>query len=306
MDKNVNRDPGESNRFLIQGILEEMKFWLRSILEHLKFHRGGIDPSGGRFFRSIQEFTTALEQFYSQVADIPDSATNQAILQFRDRAIGMTLPILNLKKEMAEGIATGRVPSIIHTELAHNFRSQTEYFISMLNYSRGEKTAARSTLGISQNRDSAMTVPRRMFYILKGEELRTAALDQIRFFCKSHYEHAQFISNVVIPDVKPHIREEAIKCQELFKESFENAVRVKNSGNGFEELVNEVHQNAVVFREFAALLNDSLNRKTGSSRQINTWPLLSEHIYREADYFADITRRLSVLIKEEASESDNQ
>lgn len=283
----------DTNRNLLLGALDEMKFWGRIVFEHLKFHRHAVDPGNERMFRLMDQFAVAVEQFYNaNIFPVTESSSDIAIMQLTEQALCVIIPSRDFKAYLKNEIEACRILSIIDPDLADHLRRETDYFIGQLRYTRGELTPTREILGIPDGNTMALTVPRRVITTLQGSSYTKAVLENIMFFSRISAEHAQHLALATKPGVQEDIRQQAQKFVEPFLANIKKAERVEATGSGLNQLINESYTLAVEFRDFMVVVNDALHRCAVPTGRVNAWPLLADHITRESQYFVDILSRV--------------
>lgn len=285
------------NRNLLLGALDEMKFWVRIIFEHLKFHRHGVDPGNERAFRVIDKWVISVENFYNtNIFPVSETASNQIIANLIAQTLNLIIPARNFKAFLTQEISACRLLSLIDPSLADHLRRETDYFIGQLRYMRGEPTPTRETLGIPNGTIMALTVPRRVLPTLQGNDFFRSSIENIMFFSRIHGEHAHHITLITRPEIQEDIRLKASQFEKLLFDNIQKAKTVEDTGTGFNELVNESFTLASDFRDFMIGINDALHRCAVPTGRVNAWPLLADHITREAQYFVDILSRISTGI----------
>lgn len=282
------------NHELLLGALDEMKFWTRIVFEHLKFHRHGVDPGNERAFQIINQYATSIEHFYNiSIFPVPESASDSELLRLSEHTLNVIIPARNFKAHLKHLIETCCLLSLIDPSLADHLRRETDYFIGQVRFSRGESTPTREMLGLPDGAKQALTVPRRILPLLKDNTRATATIENIMFFSRIHGEHAHHITLITRPEIQEDIRQKAADFEKLLFANIEKAAEVEKSGVGLRKLVDESLKLATEFRDFAFFINDALHRCAVPTGRVNAWPLLADHISREAQYFVDILSRIS-------------
>jgi hypothetical protein len=123
--------------------------------------------------------------------------------------------------------------------------------------------------------------------------LATAAIENIMFFSRIHGEHAHHITLVVRPEIQEDIRLKAKRFEEQLFDNIKKASQVENTGAGLNDLITSSLKLAADFRDFTFFVNDALHRCAVPTGRVNAWPLLADHIAREAQYFVDVMSRIS-------------
>jgi hypothetical protein len=289
------RPDGEINsRELLLGSLDEMKFWTRIVFEHLKFHRHGVDPGNERAFFTINQYAVSTEFFYNAfIFPMPESSPNRLLQRLSEQTLEMLIPVRNFKALLKEQIESCRLLSLIDPLLADHLRRETDYLIGQIRYSLGESTPTRDTLGLPGGSKRVLTVPRRILPRLDNQMLATAAIENIMFFSRIHGEHAHHITLVVRPEIQEDIRLKAKRFEEQLFDNIKKASQVENTGAGLNDLITSSLKLAADFRDFTFFVNDALHRCAVPTGRVNAWPLLADHIAREAQYFVDVMSRIS-------------
>lgn len=285
--KDINRD-------LLLGALDEMKFWGRIVFEHLKFHRQAVDPGNERAFRTIDRYQVRVESFYNAyIFPIPESISNQRLLQLTEQTMAVVIPARNFKGFLNKEIADCRILSLIDPDLAGHLIRETDYFIGQVHYSRDETTPTRAVLGIPNGTKRALTVPRRILHRLDSNRLFTSAVENIMFFSRIHGEHAQHMTLITRPEIQRDIREQAEEFRDRMFANIDRTRKVESTGTGFDKLLRDSLDLAIEFRDFSFTVNVALHECAVPTGRVNAWPLLADHIAREAQYFVDVLNRIS-------------
>lgn len=280
-------------RGLYIGALEEAKFWVRIIFEHLKFHRNGVDPGNERAFRLIDDFEVATESFYDTcIFPVPYTTNNQTLQNLVYETLKVVVPVRDFKIYLTNEINSCNILSLIDPSLADHLRRETDYFIGQLNYVIGEPTPSRDRIGIPDGTGRALTVPRREIPNLTREEFFKYALENIMFFSRIHGEHAHHITLITRPEIQDNIRQTASRFEKLLFANIEAAKNVEITRQGFEDLMTDTYKLALEFGEFGGFVNDALHTCSVPTGRVNAWPLLADHIVREGLYFVDVLNRL--------------
>ncbi|MDD2573766.1 MAG: DUF2935 domain-containing protein [Bacillota bacterium] len=282
------------NRDLLLGALDEMKFWGRIVFEHLKFHRQAVDPGNERAFRAIDRYEAQVEKFYNAyIFPVPKSTPNQTLFYLTEQTLNVVIPARNFKSFLNKEIAACRLLSLIDPDLAEHLIRETDYFIGQVRYSRGEPTPTRAVLGMPDGARRALTVPRRILPRLNSNMLFTSTVENIMFFSRIHGEHARHVTLVTRPKLQEDIRLQAEEFEKLMFDNIEKAEKVEDTGTGFDELVDDSLNLAIQFRDFSFTVNIALHECAVPTGRVNAWPLLADHIAREAQYFVDVMNRIS-------------
>jgi Domain of unknown function (DUF2935) len=289
------RSNGETkSRELLLGSLDEMKFWTRIVFEHLKFHRQAVDPGNDRAFYTMHQFATSIEFFYNtSIFPVPESSSSRLLQRLSEETLEVIIPARNFKAQLKELIESCCLLSLIDPLLADHLRRETDYFIGQVRYSLGKSTPTRDVLGLPGGSKRVLTVPRRIMPTLRDDMLAMTAIDNIMFFSRTHGEHAHHITLVVRPEIQEDIRLKAKRFEELLFANIDKAAQVENTGVGLNELVSSSLELAVNFRDFTFFVNDALHHCAVPTGRVNAWPLLADHIAREAQYFVDVLNRIS-------------
>lgn len=272
-----------------EAVLDEMHTWVRVVAEHLKFHRGGLDPSNEQdeIFRTLDTLARRIDSLYAQIF-----ASNMAlhgnfgyVLNVTDAEVTVAR---NYKVFMYEGIRECRIKSIIPAGLADHVRRETDRFLGVLHRVMGQSTPTRQMLGIPDGMRRVQSVPRLLIPTQPPQVRTTDVLEEIMFFSRIHGEHAGHLTMAVRPVVQESIRVKAKDFETRLLGNVEKAKAVENSGRGFNQLVMESHHLAVEFRNFLQqLLKDVMTCQVPTG-QTNAWPLLIDHMLRETVFWIGI------------------
>jgi hypothetical protein len=273
------------NRMQAQrAALDEMRYWVRIVAEHLKFHRGGLDPNLAQddLFVELDTLARRIDALYAQILN-PNLSPRSFNMLFR-RTLALVTTARNLKVSLTNGIRNCQILSIIPVDLADHVRRETDRFLGVLGHLIGVPGPTRRTLGIPDGNTQVQAIPRLLIPVQPQDIKFTDVLEEIMFFSRIHAEHAGHISMTLRPD-QEEIRTQALEFQRRFTENIDRARAVEESGEGFEEVL-EVSM--TISREFRAFVLGALENLLNCQLQTNFWPLLADHILREVDFFIGI------------------
>lgn len=271
------------------AVLDEMQTWVRIVAEHLKFHRGGLDPSleQDQIFRTLDMLARRTDLLYAQIF-----GSNMAAHYDFDTILNTTIAEVtvarNYKVFMFEGIRDCRILSIVPAGLADHVRRETDRFLGILGRVIGEPTPTRQTLGIPDGNKRVQSIPRLLIPSQPPQVRFTDVLEEIMFFSRIHGEHAGHISMAIRPVVQESVRVRAKDFETRLLGNIDRAKAVENSGQGFDRLVTDSHNLAVQFRDFVQELLNGVRTCQVPTGQTNAWPLLIDHILRETLFWIGI------------------
>lgn len=269
----------------LNAILDELSVWLPILSEHLKFHRGGLDPSIKQdcIFKNLDYAARQIEYLYNIIftpgAMLPELNRNPA-----NAILPQVLAVSDIKKFMYQGIKSCEILSIIPSELADHMRRETDRFIGTI----GGPKPTRSQLGIPGGDKKVVGVPRELLPSLTGKERFTAVVEEIMFFSHINEDHSHHMAMTTKPEIQEKFTRKAKEFEKLFKENLQKAKAVEDRRKGLEKLIDDTLKLMMEFKNFGMLVIKGAQSCSLPEEQTNAWPLMDDHILREGDYFVEI------------------
>jgi hypothetical protein len=269
----------------INAILDEMSVWMPILAEHLKFHRGGIDPSIKQdcIFQNL-DFSARQIDYLTNMIFSPSTAPSDINRNPVKTILPQVLAVSDIKKFMYQGIKSCEILSIIPSELADHMRRETDRFIGII----GGPKSTRKDLGIPGGDKKVIGVPRLMLASLTGKEKFTAVVEEIMFFSHINEEHSHHIAMTSKPEIQEKYARKAKEFEKLFKENVQRAKSVEDRGKGLGRLIEDTIKLMKEFKRFGLMLLKGAESCALPEEQTNAWPLMDDHILREGDYFVEL------------------
>lgn len=269
----------------INVLLDEMRVWLPILSEHLKFHRGGIDPSIKQdcIFQNL-DYSARQIDYLNNVIFPNDAAMHNMVQDPAQSVIPQALAVSDIKKFMYQGIKSCEILSIIPSELADHMRRETDRFIGII----GGPKPTRKELGIPGGDKKVLGVPRMLIGDLPAKEKFIAVVEEIMFFSHINEEHAHHIAMTAKPEIQEKFIRKAKEFEKKFKENLEKAKAVEEKGKGLDRLIEDTLKLMKEFKNFGLMLQKGSLSCSLPGEQTNHWPLMDDHILREGDYFVEL------------------
>lgn len=269
----------------LNAILDEMSVWMPILSEHLKFHRGGIDPSMKQdcIFQNLDNAARRME-YLNNLIFCTKSAANAENRDPAKEVLPHVLAVKDIKKFMYQGIKSCEILSIIPPELADHMRRETDRFIGII----GGPKPTRGELGIPGGDKKVLGVPRMLLPDLTEKQKFTAAVEEIMFFSHINEEHSHHIAMTSKPMIQESITKKALEFEKKFRENLNKAKSVEERGKGLTRLIEDTLDLMKEFRGFGLTLQGGAESCSLPGYQTNAWPLLDDHILREGDYFVEL------------------
>jgi uncharacterized protein YoaH (UPF0181 family) len=275
----------EYNCMLLNAELDEMSVWMPILAEHLKFHRGGIDPSISQdcIFQNLDFSARQIEYLYNII--FPTGGVTTEVSRDPSKTVlPQALAVSDIKKFMYQGIKSCEILSIIPSELADHMRRETDRFIGLI----GGPKSTRKELGIPGGDKKVLGIPRTMLASLPSNEKFTAVVEEIMFFSHINEEHSHHIAMTTKPEIQEKLTRKAKELQKRFRENLEKAKAVEERGKGLDRLVEDTLKLMKEFKGFGLTLLKGAQSCALPGEQTNAWPLMDDHILREGNYFVEL------------------
>lgn len=269
----------------LNAALDEMSVWMPILAEHLKFHRGGIDPSIKQdcIFQNL-DYSARQIDYLTNIIFSPDTVISEIKNKPAKTVLPQVIAVSDIKKYMYQGIKSCEILSIIPSELANHMRRETDRFVGII----GGPKPTREELGIPGGDKKVLGIPRTMLACLSNEEKFTAVVEEIMFFSHINEEHSHHIAATTKPETQERFTKKAKEFEKLFKENLQKAKAVEGRGKGLERLVDDTLKLMKEFKSFGLLLLKGAESCSLPEEQTNAWPLMDDHILREGNYFVEL------------------
>ena len=267
-------------------ILDEMNVWLPILSEHLKFQRGGLDPSIKQdpIFRNLdfaaRQMDFLVNMMFAKGSPGPEMSDPAAVV------LPQAIAVRDMKVFLYEGIKCCEILSILSPDLTDHMRRETDRFIGII----GGPRPTRRDLGIPGGDKLVLCVPRMLIAELPDKEKFTVLVEEIMFFSRINEEHAHQIAMTAKPELQEKITKKAKEFEKKFKENMEKAKSVEERNKGLHRLIEETLQLMNDFKDFGMQLNKSAQSCSLPGGQTNSWPLLDDHVLREGQYFIELLK----------------
>ena len=267
------------------AVLDEMSVWMPILSEHLKFHRGGINPSKKQdcIFQNL-DFSARQIDLLTNIIFSPGTALSNINKDPVKTILPQVLAVSDIKKFMYQGIKSCEILSIIPSVLADHMRRETDRFIGII----GGPKSSRKDLGIPGGDKRVLGVPRILLDILPDKEKFTAVVEEIMFFSHINEEHSHHLAMTTKPGVQEKYERKAKEFEKLFKENVQRAKAVEDRGKGLERLIEDTLKLMKEFKRFGLMVLKGAESCALPEEQTNAWPLMDDHILREGDYFVEL------------------
>jgi hypothetical protein len=276
------------------ALLDEMRIWVRIVAEHLKFHRGGLDPNIEQddIFRKLDKLARKIDIFYSEIINC-QSVEDVGFDNLFDETLNLITRARNLQANLYEGINNCEILSILPEGDAGHMLRETERFLGSMGRMIGRPAPTREQLGIPGGDIRVQAIPRMLITEQPRSARITDILEEIMFFSRVHGEHAKHIAMTVRPGSLEDIRQQALSFERKFMNIMERATAVEEAGRGVKQLVNRTGKLLGEWKAFlCAFVKDAATCGVFPGL-INTWPLQLDHFIRETDYVAGLLEQFS-------------
>lgn len=269
----------------LNAVLDEMSIWMPILAEHLKFHRGGIDPNLKQdcIFQNL-DYSARQIDYLTNMIFSPVEAMSEIKKNPVKTILPQVLAISDIKKFMYQGIKSCEILSIIPSELADHMRRETDRFIGII----GGPKSTRKELGIPGGDKKVLGVPRELIAVLSKKEKFTDVVEEIMFFSHINEEHSHHIAMTMKPAIQEKYARKAKEFEKLFKENVQRAKAVEDRGKGLERLIADTLKLMKEFKSFGLMILKGAENCALPEEQTNAWPLMDDHILREGDYFVEL------------------
>ncbi len=299
------------------GALEEKRFFDRIMYEHAQFMRGGVDPTEETAFRTADRFAVGIRELWERVMATPATASNNEIISLIRDNLRMITPFQEFEADTARAIAECRLLAITPAELIEHLALETVFFLGILKRVAGLMTPLRSELNLPNGNTRTLLFPRMSFVDHRGM-LTTLTFEYGMFWTQRHMEHAAVLALFFRPRIQENLVSQILGFQTRFQEVltlgqmvFEQTGTI--NGHNDREMpltpdvinwINKVIEVTWDFRSFMASIVQQQVTCSIPSGQTNFWPLLADHIRREADYIIDALNRILAAVTGRSFPSD--
>lgn len=289
------------------GALEEKRFFDRIMYEYAQFMRAGVDPTEEAAFREADRYAVTIRELWERVMATPATASDEEINSLIRENFRIITPFQEFEADAAAAIAACRLLAITPADLVRHLAVETIFFLGILKRVEGLPTPFRSELELPNGNKRTLLYPRLSFTDHR-EMLGTLAYEYGMFWTQRHMEHAAVLALFFRPGIQEEYVRLMLRFERKFKEVldlgkmvFARAGIIDNRGEerrdhpltpAIVDWINEVIAVTKEFRDTMAAIVRQLVTCTIPSGQANFWPLLGDHIRREADYLIDAMERV--------------
>ena len=289
------------------GALEEKRFFDRIMYEHAQFMRAGVDPTEEAAFREADRYAVIIRELWERVMATPATASDEEINSLIRENFRIITPFQEFEADAAAAIAACRLLAITPAALVRHLAVETVFFLGILKRVDGLPTPFRSELELPDDNKRTLLYPRLSFADHRNM-LATLAFEYGMFWTQRHMEHAAVLALFFRPGIQEEYVRLMLRYEKKFQEVLDRGRMVFAQAGvidtGGEErrdhpltpaVVDWINDDIAVTREFrdamAAIVRQQVTC-TIPSGQANFWPLLGDHIRREADYLIDAMDRI--------------
>lgn len=290
-DRMSERNRGAS-KATAAAVLAEIQFFTRIMFEHAKFIRGGLDPT-----REQEPFIDRADCFAKFFGRLEEELARKSVSELVEESIPCVESLRDFKVELAALLEACRATAFLPGELLVHLRKEADFYLGLLDRASGSCPPDRATLGLPDGQMGTQFVPRLLLGVVPAN-LDLAAVEYGLFWNERHREHAEVLGLYTRPVVQDDLR----RCFEAFQAEFaalsaEGTVLAGQPADpclspGWRDWLTRVLALTTPWRDFLAQLYCSLLACTVPTGQINVYPLLIDHIRREADYTLDAINRI--------------
>lgn len=287
------------------GALEEKRFFDRIMYEHAQFMRAGVDPTEETAFRRADQFAVTIRDLWERVMATPATASDDRIICLIRENLRVITPFQKFEADAATAIAECRLLAITPADLVRHLAVETAFFLGILKRVDGLPTPFRSELDLLDGDKRTLLFPR-MSFADQQTMLAVLAFEYGVFWTQRHMEHAAALALFFRPRIQEELITQILSFQTRFQEAlslgqmtFEQASVISGQETRCKPLTPEIIHwiNMVItiacdFRNFMASITRQQVTCSIPSGQTNFWPLLADHIRREADYIIDALNRI--------------
>ncbi|NLY89657.1 MAG: DUF2935 domain-containing protein [Firmicutes bacterium] len=289
------------------GALEEKRFFDRIMYEHAQFMRAGVDPTEEAAFREADRFAVVIRELWERVMATPATASDEKIEALIRENLRVITPFQEFEADAAAAIAACRLLAITPADLVRHLAVETVFFLGILKRVEGLPTPFRSELELPNGNKRALLYPR-LSFVDHRNMLGTLAFEYGMFWTQRHMEHAAVLALFFRPGIQEEYTRLMLRYEKKFQEVLDlgkmvfardGVIDTRGEDRDHHPLtpaiVNWINEVIAVTKEFrdvmAAIVRQQVSC-TIPSGQANFWPLLGDHIRREADYLIDAMHRI--------------
>lgn len=267
--------------------LQEMRFWLRIMQEHAGLIRNGLDPTEDGLFREAERFFRELAPLRAEAESLIFAREDKRIGELIERSLKIVERLRDFKRNLTALIRECRILTTLPADLIDHIRREADFFLGELRYVRGEPTPAKETIGIPDARERALTVPRLLIPDLP-EHIDEIALEESLFWLRQNMEHADVLALYFRPEAQEKLMQMTKSHATRLHEVYNEALEVNRTGSGLDRLLVRSRRVVGEWNDFLLRLFDALVHCSVPTGQINIYPVLDDHMSREAQYYLEV------------------
>lgn len=273
----------------IVAALEEMKFWLRIMQEHAGLIRNGLDPTEEKLFREANRFFQELGPLRMEAEALMRESPGRTIEDLITRSLKVVERLRDFKRNLTALIRECRILTILPADLIDHIRREADFFIGTLQFVRGEPTPTRDTIGVPDGGKRALTIPR-LLIPDRPEKIEEIALEETLFWLRINMEHADVLALYFRPGVQDNFVRVTRSHGDRLREVYHEALEVNKSRVGLDRLLVRSRSVVGLWEAFLRQLFELVSTCKVPTGQTNLWPILDDHLAREALYYLEVLR----------------
>lgn len=294
---------GACDRRELVGALEEKRFFDRIMFEHAKFVRSGVDPTEEAAFQTANQFAVSVEALWERVMMTDPGAPDveiRALINENFERVGAERDFMQMAT--AE-VRACRLLAILPADLLEHLALETVFFLGILQHVSGMPTPLRSELLLPGTDTPTLLAPRHAF-VNYPQSLNELAFEYGMFWTRRHKEHADVLQLYLRPGQEAYRQDLSVfsmRFDDLLTsgQAAFQAAGVLYDGTDSGSLspvvlawIQDVLTVTRAFRDYMMNVVMQLVTCTIPTGQADFWPLLGDHIRREADYLIDALTRI--------------
>mgnify|MGYP006285655385 CR=1 FL=1 len=271
------------------SVSREINIWIDLLIDHARFIRNSLDPTEEELFQEANNFSKrfVVLKERSQYKLHEDE-------KFMEDLQTAVRNFIDFKIQAARGVKNCRILSILPAPLIEHVMVEAIYFYGILSRLQGESRPTWEDIGLPDNR-TALTVPLELISGLPND-YEDIAWEQLLFWTEIQYEHAEVLSLYFRPN-QQEIRRETLHWSHRIQRLHDDILSAyKNSRRGPEDFIEFTLNLMNDWRDFLRNLFRNLNNCTIPGKQMNIWPQVVNHMWRETIYFIQALQILSNLL----------
>jgi hypothetical protein len=286
--KQLNQSNDDLKPEVVPAVLDEMLFWNLQLDEHARLIRSGVDLGEDKVFREADQYV-GLYDCLMNLLRTPGINTNplmvkRALRQTKALAAGLR----EFKMEVENGIAECRIKAMIPADLVNHIRRELDFFIGNLDAVTGGPIPTWEDLGLDHSNRKVSLVPRMLLDELQGQAVCRASLEEMLFWLHISEDHAKLLAGYFKPIEQAQFTQDALQYGAEFERLYQLTFQGRDQRGNLPGLMHSAAELNQSWLNYLLELNRMLATCQIPGRQINLWPALGVHIYREQGYFQSV------------------